>query len=92
MNTEYTVIDGHRVQVAGFVGEARYGRQVQRLDAPYGYKASVMTVTGKEEICTVYAMPSILLNPGPKHKGDRYACVKTPKSDPLVAYRCFRIQ
>lgn len=81
---EYRVIDGKRVPVARHIEETRYGRKYNRLDAPYGYKKSIMRDKVKE-LCTVFVMQ------GASNAKERYATVSRPASDPLVAFRCFRL-
>lgn len=82
----YTIIDGQRVKVPELINEIKYGRQYTRLDAPYGYRSTKMTHDGHMEECVVYTMPGVV------EYQEQYACMTTPKSDPLVAYRCFRVR
>lgn len=79
-NVEYTIVDKHRVQCAPLVRESKYGREYHRLDAPFGYKKNVEP----HGDCIIYSMPGYAGT-------DRYATVQRPVSDPLVAYRCFRL-
>lgn len=81
---QYRVIDGKRVPIAKKITETRYGRTFDRLDAPYGYKKSVVRDKVKEG-CTVFVVQ------GASGAKERYATVSRPASDPLVAFRCFRL-
>lgn len=81
---QYRIIDGKRVPVAKLIEETRYGRVFNRLDAPYGYKKSVVRDDAKE-VCTVFVVQ------GASGSKERYATVSRPASDPLVAFRCFRL-
>lgn len=81
----YRIIDGKRVPLAQYVTEARYGREGTRLDASYGYKKRVVMHDGTKEMCTVYVTRGLAVNK------ERYATVARPSSDPLVAFRCFRL-
>lgn len=85
LNEDTKIVDGRRVAVAKHVPEKRYGKEYIRLDAPYGYKKRVMTPRGAEEVCTIY---TTLHTSG---MVERYATIAHPKSDPLVAFRCFRL-
>lgn len=83
--TGYRIIDGKRVPLAQYISEARYGKEGKRLDAPYGYKKRVEMHDGIREVCTVYVTRGLGVNK------ERYATVARPSSDPLVAFRCFRL-
>lgn len=81
----YRIVDGRRVPLARYMTEARYGREGTRLDASYGYKKQVTMYDGTRETCTVYVTRGLGSNK------ERYATVARPSSDPLVAFRCFRL-
>lgn len=79
------LVDGRRVQVAERIPESRYGKEYTRLDAPHGYKKRIMTPWGAEEMCMIYVVKDI------SGMVERYATIARPKSDPLVAFKCFRL-
>lgn len=83
--TGYRLIDGKRVPLAQYISEVRYGREGKRLDASYGYKKRVEMNDGTKDLCVVY------VTRGYESSKERYATISRPSSDPLVAFRCFRL-
>ena len=75
----YRVVDGKRIPIPDRIGDVNEGRKPTRLDASYGYR---QVING--ENCQIHVVRG-------RFDIERYVSIAKPPSDPLVAYRCFRL-